>query len=300
MAGLPGLGWMRRRLRRWAAGLAASETPRAGDATKGAGDARPLCFQPAGRLRPLFFLHIPKTSGSSINRLLAAHYGDRNMIAHAEYRLPHLMSGPEPTLRLDCVSGHVPLCRWDAMRGTSAYGRATILRDPWARLVSHVNWTNRFNHGKDLPPDGQTLPVLTRVVRLLAETDFTARADLRRLFDAVDAETEFMAFDNMQVRMLVTGHPRANFRKPGQAELENALRNLLACDVWGLCEDQPAFRARLAAHLGQRDPAGEEVRDNPGQRLGLTVDNDLAREIFAPWIALDQALYDRAGALLSG
>jgi hypothetical protein len=258
------------------------------------GDTRPVSFAPLGQVRPLFFLHIPKTSGSSINRMLAGFYGETGMLTHAEYPLPHLMNGSQPTLRLDCVSGHIPLCRWDLMRGTQAYARATILRDPWARLVSHINWTNRFNHGKDLPPDSKTLPTLQKVVAQLAVTDFRDRASLQALFDTVDAETEFMPFDNMQVRMLVTGHPRANFRKPGPAELDNAVANYLACAVRGVCEDQPRFRRDLAAWLGHPPGPEIEVRENPGQKLGLTTDNRLAREVLAPWIALDEALYARA------
>lgn len=252
---------------------------------------RQVPFVPRGLLRPFFFLHIPKTSGSSCNRFLARLYGEDNFAEHVEYHLPRLIDGRDPAAVIDAVSGHVPLCRWSLLGGTGAYARATLLRDPWARLVSHINWTQRFNNGKDLPPNNRAAGSLERVVACLATVDFANPDDLQRLFDTVNAEPDYVHFDNLQVRMLVTGSHRANFDKPGAAELATALENLMAFEVVGLCEDQAAFQAAMIAASGGTG-VPEEIHENSGPSLGLTRDNAAAREIFAPWIAQDQALYD--------
>lgn len=241
----------------------------------------------------MFFLHIPKTSGSSTNRLLERVYGRHNFVDHAENVLPRLMDRSRPTQAVDCVTAHVPLCRWSLFRGTDAYPRVTVLRDPWARLVSHVNWIARFNHGEPMPT-GKTAPALARVVAVLGQTDFADRASLMRLFEAASAEEEFTAFDNMQVRMLITGHPRATFKRLEPGDAAGAMKNLLQFRAYGFCEDRVGFEAALLAVAGAEASRDKPIHANPGTRLAMTADNDLAREVFAPWIALDQELYDAA------
>ena len=50
----------------------------------------------------IFFMHIGKTAGSSVNALLAAHFGDR-FIDHIEAK-PHWL---EQIDRFDCLAGHM-------------------------------------------------------------------------------------------------------------------------------------------------------------------------------------------------
>jgi len=255
-------------------------------------------FRPRGQMSPLVFIHIPKTSGSSCNKLLADLFGPINFIGHAEYRLPAILSGRAAPVRVDGVSAHVPLCRWSLYKGSDAYARVTVLRDPWDRLVSHINWCARFLHGKP-PPNGKTAGALTRVVGVLGQTDFDRRDSLRRLMTAVRQESQyFNAFDNMQVRMLMTGPPRVAYRREiGAAETAMALANLRGFALVGICEDQGAFRQRLLALLKVAAPPAEPLRENVGGLQILSPRNALAREVLAPWVALDQVLYDAARKL---
>lgn len=250
-------------------------------------------FAPAGRIMPIFFLHIPKTSGSSVNAFLKALYGEDNFIEHAEYKLPHLLSGRLPTMVCDCVSAHIPLFAWHLYPETAVYRRVTLLREPWERLVSHVNWINRFNHDKELPTVGPKAAPLKHVSAVLRETDFGDEASIRRLFDEANAQVQFTDWDNLQVRMLLTGNMQAMTKPLGEADAENALGNLAQFFVYGFCENNGGFQADLVRALGRDDSIGE-VRENPGAMQVLKADNTLAREIFAPWIEWDRQLYDRA------
>ncbi len=250
-------------------------------------------FAPACRQEPIFFLHIPKTSGSSVNAFLKALYGDGNFTEHAEYKLPHLLSGKLPTLIRDCVSAHIPLFSWHLYPETAVYRRVTLLREPWERLVSHVNWINRFNHDKELPTVGPKAAPLKHVSEVLRDTDFSDEESIRRLYSEANDQALFTDWDNLQVRMLLTGNMQAMTKPLAQADADNALGNLAQFLVFGFCEDNDAFQADLVRALGV-DYSVTEVRENPGAMRVLTKDNDLARDIFAPWIEWDQQLYDRA------
>jgi hypothetical protein len=255
-------------------------------------DTRPIAFAPQGRRKPMFFLHIPKTSGSSCNAMLRVAYGRLNFVDHAEVLLPDLLRGLAPTRRVDCVSAHVPMCRWVAYRGTRAYPVVTLLRDPWARLVSHINWVNKFNRGEPLP-SGRSGPVVARVAAAIAATDFTRRRQVKAFRDAVMKEEEFNAFDNMQVRMLVTGSHRATFKRLEPGDAAQALEMLRSFAVVGLCEDQPGFAAAVGQYMGRRValPAEPANRTRPDDVV-LTQDNDMVREVLAGWLSLDHEIYD--------
>ena len=251
-------------------------------------DARPLIFAPEGA-RPIFFLHIPKTSGSSTNAFLRALYGKGAVVEHVEYQLPDLLAGRRVAIRAPCVSGHVPLWAWRLYRGAEHYACVTILRDPWARLVSHVNWVAKYAAGAKLPP-GAGGVALGRVAALVEATDFESVAGLRKLMIAVKAEPNFASFDNYQVRMLRAWRMDAMEGRLGDADLSVAEAELASFLHVGFCEDQAAFQADLMSKLGKRAEV-TPIRANRASVHRLRADNLLAREVFAPWLELDQGLY---------
>lgn len=247
-------------------------------------------FAPNWDAPPVFFLHIPKTAGSSNNQFLRGVYGAGNSCFHVENNLPSLDNGAAPTLRVDCISGHVPLWAWHLYPGSEHYARVTLLRDPWARVVSHINWVNLFNLGMKLPNHGPGAADLAHVVDLLAITDFEDRGSLITFFDAVSALPLFTSFDNYQVRMLRLGAMDAMTKNLGGKDVDAACDALSGFFHVGFCEDQNAFQKGFLEKSGlHASPAA--IALNPARSKILTPNNDIARQAFAPWYEKDQALY---------
>jgi len=251
--------------------------------------AQHLFFDPRGDAPPLFFLHIPKTAGSSNNQFLRSLYGQSNFKDHIENDLPRLSAGQGPPLTQDCLSGHVPLWAWHLYQGSAPYRRVTLLRDPWHRLVSHVNWVNQFNLGMRLPKHGPGAGDLAQMVDLIAKTDFSKRSDLQRIFETANALPYFSSFDNYQTRMLRIGAMDAMEKPLTPKDLDIACDALTGFFHFGFCEDQPRFQAGLIAKL-QLDTHPTPITANAARHKVLSVKNDLARSIFAPWLEFDQAL----------
>lgn len=278
--------------------LHASLTPLPAPVEKpGGAQAAPVVpFLPRELLSPIFFLHIPKTSGSSWNALLRDAFGDDNFQEHVEYLLPLLLRREREPLRADCVSAHIPLNNWRRYRGTDAYERVTVLRDPWARLVSHINWIDRFNHGKTLEGQGPQREKIAHVAALIDATDFTDRASLIGFRDRLHDKGMFASFDNLQTRMLYQGPQKQMQMAVGKGETEAALEALNGFRSFGFCEDGAAYQNRFLAELG-RAPLSEATHENRGPRRCIEAGNDLAREVLSPWFEADQVLYDGARKL---
>jgi hypothetical protein len=245
-------------------------------------------FLPAGRAKPVFFLHIPRSSGTSLCIYLRRLYGTDGVVDRAEQHLQGRARQPRIT---DCVAGAIPLMRWDVYPGSSAYARVTVLRDPWARLVSHINWVDRFNNGTPFPDAGPQSEALRSMAHEVAQTDFSSRASIER-FCRLARPVEG-GFDNLQVRMLVTGTMSAMIKPLFARDIDCAVRNLQDFALVGFCEEQVALHRGLAT-LVEADAKPEMLFEEAGRQQKLTLRNDLAREMMQRWFAADQDLYDRA------
>lgn len=251
-------------------------------------------FVPRGRVAPVFFLHIPKSSGSSVNTFLRTLYGPKNFIDHIEYRLPDLLNGKGAPCRMDGISGHVPLCRWSLYPGAGAYAWATVLRDPWARLVSHINWVHRFNIDQALPPPNSARARANHAVAaILRSARFDTAEEVAQFHRAVSAVPDFVGFDNLQVRLLLTASTRDEIRRLVPEDARRAVANLSRFRIVGFCEDQAAFQRAVLDHMGRQDPP-QVIRENTGIAPLLQADNAVAREVLRPWYALDAQLVEAA------
>lgn len=255
---------------------------------------RPVPFEPKGAALPVFFLHIPRTSGGTVLKYLGKYWGQQAVVQGVEGMLPQLLSRKSETLTTDVVTGHVPLVRWEFFTGSSAYRRVTVLRDPWARLVSHINCIGRYNDGEPIPagPWEASWRVMADAV---ARTDFASRTSMERLvrlWSPVEG-----GFDNLQVRMLLTGSMASMVKALVPRDVERAIQNLETFSVVGLCEDQAGLQRRLGALAGAGKTAPLVAFENAGKPSVLSVRNELAREVLEPWFAADLELYTRAKAI---
>ncbi|MBC2835870.1 hypothetical protein [Paragemmobacter straminiformis] len=255
---------------------------------------RPVPFQPKGNALPVFFLHIPRTSGGTVLRYLGKFWGPQAVVDGAETLLPQLLARRSETMATDVVSGHVPLVRWEFFTGSSAYRRVTVLRDPWARLVSHINCIGRFNDGEPIPP-GPWAASWKTMAAAVSRTDFASRASMERLvrlWSPVEG-----GFDNLQVRMLLTGSMASMVKALVPRDVERAVQNLDTFSVVGLCEDQAGLQRRLGVLAGAGKSAPLVAFENAGKPSVLSVRNDLAREVLEPWFIADLELYTKAKAI---
>lgn len=254
---------------------------------------RPVPFLPKGDALPVFFLHIPRTSGGTALRYLEQYWGADAVVAGAEGLLPALLTRRAETRVADVVAGHVPLVRWEFFTGSGVYRRVTVLRDPWARLVSQINWVGRFNDGEPIP-EGPEAASLRTMAAALGRTDFSSRASLERLV-RLWAPVEG-GFDNLQVRMVLTGSMASMVKLLTPRDVDRAVQNLESFAVVGFCEDQAGVQRRLGGLAGVK-AAPIVAFENAGKPSVLSVRNELAREVLEPWFAADLELYTRAKAI---
>lgn len=175
-----------------------------------------------------FFLHIPKTAGRSITRIIERNYPEDGRVAGQQTGLffPADRSNGVPRqggtrAPIDVASlpaentiltGHIP---FDCIAGQKSRFRIfTMLRDPVDRLVSE------YNHAATAPHH-----YLHEHVR-----------DDRISFRDYCLSNFVLTADNIQTRFLAGCNGTRDFGEVTQTDYDEAWRNLIALDAFGLQE----------------------------------------------------------------
>lgn len=249
--------------------------------------------------RPVFFMHIAKTAGSTVNEYA------RNVLGPAGATV-HLESDPRwhdkangAFEHASFLSGHLSLPVIRGFVDVHHHLLATTFRDPLPQLASHLCWVRSLCNDERRDAYDRVPVAIQDLARKLASCDFSSASSLRSVLAAL-TDTERALLDNCQTRYLLgpnRGEPL------GPAEVSRALGELDRFDLLGLDDDVAGFLARLAGAAGwPHDAALAHRRVNvTGNRYGLDLAEPATRSALSPLVAADEqivaAVRARAAAL---
>lgn len=227
---------------------------------------------------PFLFLHIPRTAGTTLNRLLERHFPPESVLSlySREDFARHAAIDPDHLARLRLIEGHVLLDDYERFTFYGAPVRAfTFLREPVARVVSEYHFL-------------RTWPK-QHLYQLLVEQGIS-------LSQYVTSDHKLLRYkgSNFMTRVLSGLDPD---HRPDEA-LDLAKANLRdRFVVFGLAEAFDASLLLLADALGLTDLLYE--RQNVLRRPPATRATDGERELVASRNRLDTALFEYATDLFA-
>lgn len=173
---------------------------------------------------PVFFIHIPKTAGTSVNDLLASLYAPAETAQHIELHREWHKS--DFWTRFPFVSGHVA---YEVVRQfvPAHFKFVTFLRDPLQHLMSVIRYQYAIT-----APEGENLfgyvsPELRSISERMHEVDFTNPSEFERWLTNVLAEGQhgLELFDNMQTRFLSTADRNSRVRERQTFKMQSRILN---------------------------------------------------------------------------
>lgn len=236
--------------------------------------------------KSVFFMHIPKTAGTSFNNQVQEWFGHQKWHIHVEAITDACRRA---LLQPDhYVAGHLPLYQINQLIDTiEEVNLHTFVRDPVSQLHSHLAWLKGIGSRPEDAFFGQHQAVV-RELALEMQTRIlgTPRA-VREFVNQLDGfEMDF--FDNIQTRYFLDYRPD----KVTERDLQQALGNRALFATIGLTEQYQEGLDQFGRYYG-REPEAARSRHNPTRVAPLfdVRDPEIASAL-GPLIEFDQLLYE--------
>ncbi len=236
--------------------------------------------------KSIYFMHIPKTAGSSFNAFARLCFPSDKYAPHIE----RLAETDRRALIGDSryIAGHLPWSEAGPLVEGSVYSLYTLLRDPYTHLHSHLNYVRSVhtNAEHDVHSKYKHNDTIKGLAARLNKLDFKDDDKLQHFIEELKGfQLDF--FDNIQTRYFLDYRPE----KVTVEDLENAKKNILRFHLVGLTEYYHVFLDRFCRDMGLPPQSQTEISNKSEHYYLFDYERETTREILLPLIGVDLLLY---------
>ena len=244
-----------------------------------------LTHRRRSRNKKVFFMHIPKTAGTSFNSFARHLYQPAEIITHIEAY--DQSAFPQIAATYNFISGHLRMDTIQHYFSNSGLELYTLIREPFAHLHSHLNWLR----GIGADPKSAFYKSHHGLFKNLAD-QFGGKSSLTgpELQHMVDELSGVLGklLDNNQSRYFLTTDPE----KVHGEDWDEIKDNLEQFTLTGTTDQYATFKGNFCAY-NLFDAPKEDKPLNTSKFSQLYDHRDPAiREIVYPLVALDVQLYE--------
>ncbi len=240
--------------------------------------------------KKVFYLHIPKTAGSSMNKFLTSQFQEDKSLTHIESKLD--FSKDEDIKRAknySLLSGHVPLPHMQQKLNV-LNERVTLVtfRNPIEHVISHIAWVRKLGDKSEEGRLKQHNATVQKIVKKLLALDLSKADDIKKLICWLEKEKIYL-FHDTQTRYL------SGFGNKIEANTINiALQNLNKLDFVGVSERLTEFQLMLCDRFDWKFTQ-ESTKENANTSYyGLNKNDASIRKALQPLIEWDTLIYRTA------
>ncbi|MEJ2177565.1 MAG: hypothetical protein P8Y12_06360 [Gammaproteobacteria bacterium] len=235
--------------------------------------------------RPVFFVHIPKTAGTSFNNHVHPWFGYGKWHSHIE--VLDLATQRKLINPGHYIAGHIPLYKLREIEPDfSKLDLHTIFRHPIDQLHSHLAWLKGIGTNPDSGFFKTHQPVIQELSLRMQGAELNYASGVEKFIASMEG-FQFEFFDNIQTRYLLDSRPA----RVSNADLNRAFDNLSAFKTFGTTEHYQDY-LDLCARYYQQKTSIQSTRHNPAKVAALFDKTDPSiLHAIDPLICYDNRLY---------
>jgi len=234
---------------------------------------------------PLLYVHIAKTAGSTVNKVLNEWFGNDRSLIHAESK--NNWKELVKQQKIDFLSGHIPYKAFVKASEFQGYKKAITFREPYSHITSHIAWIRALSLEENRKRYEAHPEYIQRLSDKLARYDLSYPIQISELIESFNS-LEHRLLDNTQTRYIRTELAK---QVVDASDFISAIENLKEFDFVGTDNNISGFLAEIAVDYGF-EYKNEDRRENVlNNKFGLDIDNPDIREALFPLIKFDIELY---------
>jgi len=232
----------------------------------------------------LFYFHVPKTAGTSINEFL----GDisHNFKIHIESSRDlnsEFLSG------LDFASGHVRYPDIEKMIALNKWTTIATFREPIDHVISHLKWIKKLGEPSEHKRLLQHTKAIQKIVNEIMKYDLGNAQDISKFIQWLETNNIFY-FHDTQTRYFCDAPHNVLI---DEEQMEYAIRNIKKIDYVGLQENLSDFMKILSYEFGKERSKYPYLNMNDSD-YGLNSEDNNIIEALAPLYNNDKKIYEYA------
>lgn len=236
----------------------------------------------------IFYLHIPKTAGSSMNRFLASQFADTECLVHIESKID--FENKEDIKKIDAfklLSGHIALPKMQQkLKVLDSRVTMATFRIPIEHVISHIAWVRKLGDKGEESRLHMHSKIVQKIVLKLLTVDLSNAKEITHFISWLTEEKIYL-FHDTQIKYLNDVNYLVNANN-----INIALQNLDKLDFVGTTERLGEFQTMLCYELGwkfyERKIEKENINNN---NYGLDIQNASIRKALQPLIQWDNMIY---------
>ena len=234
---------------------------------------------------PLLYVHIAKTAGSTVNKVLLEWFGESKSLVHVESQNTRRELVKQK--KVDFLSGHIPYKAFMKVSEVQYYTKAITFREPYSHVISHISWIRALSLEENKARYEAHPEYIQRLSDKLASYDLSCPMQISEVIKSFNS-LEHRLLDNTQTRYI-----RTNLAKESVTEVDflNSIENLKDFDFVGTDNNISGFLEQIANDYGF-DYKVEDRRENVlNNKFGLDINNRGIKEALLPLVKFDLNLY---------